>query len=533
VQRPLGTLAARSVTIHHGPQLVLDSVSVTVAPGSRTGVVGPNGIGKSTLLRVLAGLEQPDSGTLARAPATTTVGYLPQEPDSRPAETLLGYLARRTGVAAAGHELDELAGRLEREPALAVAYSDALERLLALGGDDFEARAREVSAAVGLGAARLDRPHGQLSGGEAARASLAAILLSRFDVLLLDEPTNNLDFDGLGRLERFVDGFAGGLVVVSHDRAFLDRTVTRILELEEGTRHAREFPGGWSEYEQARAHVRARHYAAFDGYVAERERIREQARRMREWEERGYGQARGKKKSKDVKKAFEKKLERLERVDKPYEPWELRLELAATEQRAEVVARLDRGVVRRGLFSLGPTSLELRRGDRLAIVGPNGSGKTTLLGALTGDLPLAGGTRWARPGLAFGVLPQGPGEFADRSRLLDAFVARSRQGPEAARTLLAKFRLGAEHVLRRGETLSPGERSRAALALLAARGTDVLVLDEPTNHLDLPAIEELEAALERFGGTVVLVTHDRRLLERFAPTATIELGTSERARAPV
>src|SRR6266516_2006396 len=378
-------LAASNIVKSHGPQRVLDGVSLVVPSGARIGLVGPNGVGKSTLLRVLAGLEPPDAGTVR---ANGTVGYLPQEVDARPGETLLAALERRTGIATAAAEMDALAARLGGEPRLAAEHAAALDRFLALGGADLEARARETVAELGLPAERMGVPLGALSGGEAARAALAAILLSRFDVLLLDEPTNDLDLDGLDWLERFVERYPGGAVIVSHDRAFLDRTVTRIVELAEGSGRAREYAGGWSEYEAERARARARHYERWEGSVEERRRVEEQARRMQQWEERGYGQGRKKKKTKDVKKAYAKKLDRVERVEKPYEPWELRLDLSAAGRPGDLVLALDGAVVERGAFRLGPLDLELARGDRLALLGPNGSGKTTLLDALLGRLPL-------------------------------------------------------------------------------------------------------------------------------------------------
>jgi ATPase subunit of ABC transporter with duplicated ATPase domains len=243
------------VTRAHGARTVLDRVSLVVGAGARIGVVGPNGAGKTTLLRLIAGLDAPDSGSVIGNPPGLRVGYLPQELDARPGETLLGYLARRTGVAGAEADMDALATRLEDEPDLAAAYSDALERYLALGGADLAARAGAVCAEVGLGR-RLGQSLASLSGGEAARARLAALLLSRFDVLCLDEPTNDLDFDGLDRLERFVGGLRGSLVVVSHDRAFLDRAATRIVEVDEWTGGLVEFAGGWSEWQAARERAR-------------------------------------------------------------------------------------------------------------------------------------------------------------------------------------------------------------------------------------------------------------------------------------
>ena len=261
--RARGVLAARSISKSFGDTVVLDGLSLTVSPRDRIGVLGPNGIGKSTLLRLLAGLEQPDAGTVSREPATMVVTYLAQE-----------------------------------------------------------------SHVPGL------------SGGEAAREQLQAILTTDADVLLLDEPTNDLDFAGLELLERFLARHRGGLVVVSHDRAFLER-MTRIVELEAETRQVREFAGGWSEYEAERSRVRERHDAAYGRYAGERGRVEEQARQMRQWEERGYGQGRKKKKGKDVAKAFEKKLSRVERVEKPWSPWRLQLDLAPAQRGGDRVARLD------------------------------------------------------------------------------------------------------------------------------------------------------------------------------------------------
>jgi len=486
-----------------------------VPPHARIGLVGPNGAGKSTLLRLLAGVDAPDRGTIS---TTGSVGYLPQERDTEPGETLRAYLARRTGVSEPERRMDALAARLAGEPEQAHAYSEALDAFLARGGADLDARAQQV-----IGELELDRPFAGLSGGEAARAALASILLSRFDILLLDEPTNDLDFAGLARLEAFIAGFDGSMVIVSHDRAFLDRTVTKVVELDVWTHGAAEYTGGWSEYEAERARRYARHVERYEGFVAERERIEEQSRRMRQWEERGYGQGRKKKKTKDVKKAFAKKAAKLEQVEKPYEPWELQLGLAPATRSGDVVARLEQAVVERGAFRLGPLDLEVTWGDRLALVGRNGSGKTTLLDALLGRLPLAAGSRWVGPGVVLGELEQRRETFAGERSLLDGFVDASGLAPEDARTLLAKFDLGADDVVRRAALLSPGERTRAVLALLSARGVNCLVLDEPTNHLDVEPIEELERALGGYDGTVLLVTHDRVFLDRFGATRTIEL----------
>jgi ATPase subunit of ABC transporter with duplicated ATPase domains len=512
-------LAARAISKAHGADVVLDAVSLVVAPRARIGVVGPNGAGKTTLLRLLAGLEEPDAGVVERG--SLQVGYLPQEPDARAGETLLAYLARRTGVAAAAAEMDALAARLAAEPQLAAAHAEALDRFLALGGADLESRAGAVSGALGLDPERLHEPLEVFSGGLAARARLAAVLLSRFDVLLLDEPTNDLDFAGLALLERFLLETPAAVVLVSHDRDLLDRVAGRILAFEPGG-EVREVAGGYAAYEAERERARRGAYDAFEQYVGERERIEEAYRRRREWIDRA-GTRRRKKKTRDVAGNFERRLARLDVAEKPFEPWELRMSLRAAERGSDVVARLDGVVVRRGEFSLGPIDLELRRGDRLAVAGRNGAGKSTLLGALVGRVPLARGSRALGAGVIVGELEQGRDGFAGETRLLRRFVELTGSSPEEARTLLAKFDLGAGHVVRPVASLSPGERTRAALAAFMSRGVNLLVLDEPTNHLDLPAIEQLETALSRFDGTVVVVSHDRRFLERLEPTRTLAL----------
>ena len=313
---------------------------------------------------------------------------------------------------------------------------------------------------------------------------------------------------------------------MSHDRDFLDRTVERVVELDEWTHHATEFAGGWSEYEHARADTLRRQTEAYGAYEGEKARLEEQLRRMQQWEQRGYGQGRKKKKTKDVKKAIGGRIERLGAVDKPYEPWELRLELAPQNRSGDLVVRLEGAVVERGSFRLGPFDLALSWADRLAVVGPNGSGKTTLLDAILGRLPLAAGTRLLGRGVVLGEVAQQRSELADGS-LLPSFTKVAGINEEAARTLLAKFGLGADHVLRDAGSLSPGERTRALIALLAARGVNCLVLDEPTNHLDVAAIEELERALDVYAGTVLLVTHDRRFLAGFRATRTLHLSPSQ------
>ncbi len=377
----------------------------------------------------------------------------------------------------------------------------------------------------------LERETATLSGGEAARAGLAAILLSRFDLLLLDEPTNDLDFDGLDRLERFLDGFAGGLAVVSHDRAFLDRTVTRIAEIDPWTGTVREYAGGWSDFAAARALAREKQYAAFADAQERRQEVeallharRNQARAggMFLAHATGGSDRRGTKALSGKVRQAERALERIEHVDKPYEPWQLRLSFGG-QRGGDRVASLAGAVGERGAFRLGPIDVDLAPGERVAVTGRNGTGKSTLLALLLGELPLAAGSRTIGRATVAAVLDQRRRAYEGDGPLLAAFTGRTGMAAGDARTLLAKFNLGPEHVERACSTLSPGERTRAQLAELMARGVNLLVLDEPTNHLDLEAIEELETALAAYEGTLVVVSHDRRFLEAVAPTRSISL----------
>ncbi len=470
-------------TVSHGVAEVFAGISLTVGAGSRIGVVGPNGVGKTTLLRLLAGLEEPERGRVRLSPPDLAVGYLPQELDARAGETLRGYLDRRTAAS--------------------------------------ETRVASVAAELDL-AERLEQPLETFSGGEAARARLAALLLARFDVYCLDEPTNDLDFDGLERLERFVERVRGSVVLVSHDRAFLDRTVDRIVELEEGTRRLREWPGGWSEYEAARDRARELQYRRH-GEREERSREIKSLLQERRGQARAHGKGAGRRGTQALKskvRQAERSLERLEGVEKPFEPWELRLELEPGARGGDLVVSLEQAVVERGGFRLGPLDLELHRGDRLAIAGRNGSGKSTLLGRA--DRRDAAGLRapHARAGRSPG---RARAERGTGSRSTSRWSRRSAARPRPrARSWPSSGSAPTTCCARPGLSLRASEPG-PSLRCSRPRGSTASILDEPTNHLDLPAIEELEAALEGYPGTIVLVTHDRRLLEGFGATRRVEL----------
>jgi len=535
------TLVAKDLAAGHGDRPLFSGLDLVVAPGEVIGLVGVNGAGKSTLLRLLAGLTDPEQGAIRISPPHATVGHLPQEPERRAGETVRAFLARRTGVAAAQADLDATTQALaDGTPGADDAYAVALERWLSLGAADLDERADEVAASLGLDIS-LDRPMTALSGGQAARAGLASLLLSRYDVFLLDEPTNDLDLDGLQRLETFVGGLRAGTVLVSHDREFLARTVDKVLELDLAQQQVNLFGGGYTAYleerETARRHARER----YEEYADTRSGLEARARTQRAWMEKGVKNARRKapdgdkiarnarveSTEKQAAKArqTDRLIERMEVVEEPRKEWELRMEIAAAPRSGAVVATLRGAEVRRGDFHFGPVDLQIDWADRIAVTGANGSGKSTLLAALLGRLPLDEGYASLGPGVVVGEVDQARALFFGSEALLDAFGAAAPElVPPDVRTLLAKFGLKAAHVLRPASTLSPGERTRAALALLQARGVNLLVLDEPTNHLDLPAIEQLESALASYEGTLLLVTHDRRMLEAVHTTRRFEVA---------
>ncbi len=536
----MATVHARDLSFSFGSVPVLAGIDLSVSPGQRVGVVGPNGTGKSTLLRVLAGQLVPESGSVVTAPKAATVGLLPQEPDRRTDESVVEFIARRTGVAAATTEMDAATqGLADGIPGADDRYSDALERWLALGGPDLDSRIGATMADLGLDAAAASQPTATLSGGQAARVSLAATLLSRFDIFLLDEPTNDLDFAGLARLEGFLVGLDAAAVVVSHDRAFLERVVTHVFDLDEHAHTGSLYAGGWMAYLADRGTNRRHAEEAYGTYQAKRSELTDRAKTQREWSVQGVKKS---KKSgetdKNIKfkntadsekvahkaKATERAMERLEKVDKPWESWELRFEIGMAERSGDVVATLSGAQVQRGPFTLGPIDLEIGWAERVAILGENGAGKSTLLDALLGRSTLSAGESYLGPGVVIGELSQRRDRFATATPLLDVVLQATGQPLNEVRSLLAKFGLGADHVARPSERLSPGERTRANLALFMAEGVNCLVLDEPTNHLDLAAIEQLEQALSRFVGTVLLVTHDRQFLDNVTITRRLELS---------
>ncbi|WP_433123583.1 ribosomal protection-like ABC-F family protein [Arthrobacter koreensis] len=524
------TLVARSLSGGYAHRVLFSGLSLTVAPGDVIGVVGANGAGKSTLLALLAGAVPPFEGTVERHPGDAFVGWMPQEHERIPGESVAEYIARRTGAAGATAAMEAAAEALGTESTQAQEdYAAALDTWLASGAADLDERIPAVLAELGLDLGPEALMTG-LSGGQAARVALAALLLSRFDIVLLDEPTNDLDLDGLAKLEEFVRGLRGGVVLVSHDREFLARCVTRIVELDLAQKQVAVYDGGYDSFLEERAVARRHAREAYDEYAGRKADLVAKARTTREWSSQGVRNAMRKSPDNDKirrrasmesseKQAqkvrqMESRISRLEEVEEPRKEWHLQFSIAQAPRSGTVAAILNEAALRRGDFRFGPVSLQVNAGERIGITGPNGAGKSTLLALLRGTLKPDQGSASLGSGVALGEIDQLRTQLAADQPLAAAFEACvPEMNAGEVRTLLAKFGLKADQTGTRVGELSPGERTRAALALLQARGVNLLILDEPTNHLDLPAIEQLEEALESYTGTLLLVTHDRRMLQ--------------------
>ncbi len=534
----------------YGAATVLSSISFTLNDGEHVGLIGPNGAGKSTLLRIITGREAPDSGTVTLAPGVT-VGYLPQAFDTSLGDTVGAAVAAALGpYSEAEAELtraaEALAGASSEALAEALArFEQATARFEALGGYEREPRARAVLTGLGLGEVAPDTPVAALSGGQKTRLGLATLLLAEPDLLLLDEPTNHLDVAALEWLEGFVAAYPRAALIVSHDRAFLDRTVQRVLFLDPETRSLRAYAGGYSAFAAARAQEREQQLAAWKDqqeYVA---RVRADIARMKgraaslegtttpvgnhdmKWVTGGSSKVAAKQAR--MAKARERKLERYlasdERVERPRQRWGLKLDFGAPPPGGRAVLSVEglRFAYPGGPELFGGLDLELWHGERVALVGPNGAGKSTLLRLIAGELtPQAGRIRLGA-NVRLGVLAQ-EHELLDLERSVLDNVLRARPLSQTeARSFLHFFLFSGDDVFRPAGACSLGERSRLQLAVLVLQGCNLLLLDEPLNHLDIEAREQFEEALAAFEDTVLVVAHDRAFVASYAER-TVAIG---------
>lgn len=515
--------------------VVLAGVTFSLNHGDRAALVGPNGSGKTTLLRILAGLDRPDAGSVQLTPSSLRIGFLPQGLIFQPDDTLGGHLDRAQGdLASLAVEVEHLAAALAaypEQPELQRKYDTALARLSTASGA--LARREAVKAALGLGALPLDTPIGTLSGGQKTRLALAGVLLGEPDLLLLDEPTNHLDLDMLTWLENWLNAYRGGALVVSHDRAFLDRTVTQIVELDPATHQARQYGGNYSDYVEAKLAERERQMQAYTDQQEELAQLQASARHLRgiarfrvggkadsgDKFARGFFANRGKGTVARAKH-IEQRIERLltdEKVEKPRQGWQMKLafgDVLASGQ--DVLVLEDVAVGYQGRALREGITATIRQGARIALVGPNGSGKTTLVRTIVGRLqPLAGRIRLGSK-VRVGYMAQEQELLDPAHSALETIRAKAPLTETDVRAFLHYFLFAGDAVFVPAGSLSYGERARLALAGLVVEGCNFLLLDEPINHLDIPSRARFEQALAGFDGTVLAVVHDRYFIESFA-----------------
>ncbi len=520
----------------YGAATVLAGINLIINDGEHIGLIGPNGTGKSTLLRCIVGLEQPDSGTIVRSPPGLSIGHLSQSFEHALdrsvgdviASAQADLLAAEAALRAAS---DSMASATDFDAAL-VMYDTALAQFEALGGYEREHRAAAVLQGLGLAEISQDAPVGLLSGGQKTRLGLAALLLGEPGLLLLDEPTNHLDVEALAWLEEFVRSYPRAVLIVSHDREFLDQTVSRIEYLDPETHIAHSYTGGYTDFAAQRDHEQALHAETWkkqQDYVARVEgdiaRLKGQALSVElsttpaQPTVRRYAKKVAKK-AKSRERKLERYIESDERVEKPKQSWGLKLDFGPPPAGGRAVLRME-GVgftytpdAPRQL--LNDVSFDVQYGERIALVGPNGAGKTTLLRLIEGRLAPQAGTIRLGGGVRLGVLSQEHETLALRSTVLETVLRERPMSETEARNFLHFFLFSGDSVFQRIVECSLGQRSRLQLALLVLRGCNLLLLDEPLNHLDIEGREHFEAALDAFEGTVIAVSHDRAFLRSFA-----------------
>jgi ATP-binding cassette subfamily F protein 3 len=536
-------LQISNVSKSFGDNLLFEKVSFTVNAGERAGLIGPNGCGKTTLLKIIVGEVLPDTGSAWLSPGDLRAGYLAQALEYEPGQTVGQVLKEAVaGLAEAERRLDELSARM------AAAQGPALERLLAeygraleaferLGGYGLAARSEAVLEGLDLRHVDQDTPVEILSGGQKTRLGLARLLLSGPDLLLLDEPTNHLDIEALEWLEGFLQGFRGAVIIVSHDRALLDRTVGTILELDPLARTVHAYPGNYGDYVEAKERERERHWAAYkeqQEFIAHLQSTLAAKKGYARSIEQGTIDFAPRKIAKGIaRKAVvqQRRLERLleseERIDRPGRTWQMKLEFLETPASGRDVLRLE-GVAAGydGQALLRDVDLTLRAGERIALVGANGTGKTTLARLVAGELdPLAGRVRLGA-GVKLGYYAQEQEDLDPGSTPYETIREVAAMDETEARTFLHYFLFGGDEAFLPVGSLSFGERARLALARLVAQGCNFLLLDEPVNHLDIPSRSRFEQAMTAFEGTVLAIVHDRYFIERVATGLwAIEGGT--------
>jgi ATP-binding cassette subfamily F protein 3 len=529
-------LKVSNIGKRYGDVVVLENVSFVVNPGDRLGLIGPNGCGKTTLLRIIAGEEQADAGSVQLSPPGLQLGYLQQGQRYAETDTLADFLqVDERALEEAAARVAQLAKALAtaegtEQSRLTEAYSKALTALESLSKAQKPAHeAQAILAGLDLADTGLDTPVAILSGGQKTRLGLARILVHNPNLLLLDEPTNHLDIDALEWLEAWLHDYKGAALIVSHDRTFLDQTVNAILDLEPGTHSVTKYTGNYSDYIETWERNREKQMNAWRDQQAEIRRVRQDIERTKNQAlsvelTTTPGQPGVRRYAKKVAKkagSREKKLERYleseDCVEKPTRSWQMKLAFKDTPGSGKDVLILeDVTIGYDGVPLAREINQVLRAGERVALIGPNGCGKTTLLRVITGELaPLAGEVRLGT-NVKLGYYAQEQETLDLESTPLETITRVAAMSETDIRSFLHYFLFTGDEVFVPVKSLSYGERARLVLARLVATGCNFLMLDEPINHLDIPSRAKFEQAMQAFEGTVLAVVHDRYFIRGFA-----------------
>ena len=530
-------LSVNQINKSFGLTPVLKNITFSILANERWGLVGINGSGKSTLLRILTDNEHADSGTFSFTPSNLRVGYLEQGFEFQTGDTIHSYLDKRSGnFNHLANELSELAKMMVEHPDqtdLQTRFDFILAELETNGQS--QNRLESTLAGLGLDHLEMDTPISHMSGGQKTRLMLAGVLLNDPQILFLDEPTNHLDIEMLTWLENWIKRFQGGILMVSHDRTFLDHTVNGILELNEHTHQIKAYKGTYSDYIQQISSEQEKHWQAYKDQQDEIQRLRNAATEMRSKAKYhkggktdpqntdgfsiGFFANRSKEviqKAKNIEKRMEKLLTE-DKIDKPTRTWQLHINFGEAQTSGRDVLILEEFVIGYpGLILLQDLNLVLQYGQRVAFIGPNGCGKTTLLKTINGEIPPLHGSFRLGSKVQVGTMSQEQSEWDGQMNALESITRISNLNETEIRSFLSKFLFRGDDVFVKLENLSYGERARLSLAHLVASGCNFLILDEPINHLDIPSRSNFEQALSHFEGTILAVVHDRYFIERFA-----------------
>lgn len=537
-------LKVQNLSKSFGNKVILDKVSFSVANGQKVGLIGSNGVGKTTLLKIIAGIELQDSGTV-EVGTNNMIGYLRQELSIVEYDiTVKKFIRTYVGIEELEQRMESLANRINDDESLIQEFCGVQEMYSLLGGYDFENKLNHIICGLGFSRDIYEKKIGNLSGGQKRKIMIAAVLLKGANLVLLDEPTNDLDINAMRWLESYISQIDVPCLIVSHDRAFLDKVVTKVLEIDFFSRQVKEYPGNYSEYMSFKKKEQEKAIYEYEQQQEQIRRLQSSMKQKKEWANmgrkqgvsdndkytRGYERDRSSGLASNAKK-IEKQIDMISTLEKPKAKKKLQIKIDATSFQGSnsiVMKNLVCGYI--SGFMMSPISLNIGFGERIAIVGINGSGKSTFLKTMIGVLPPISGVIEIGRAIKIGYLPQDTREKNDIT--VEEYVKRmveydDLKDKSLMYTILSQFNLEYDELKKSLLKVSPGERTRIYLAIFSMKNINTLVFDEATNHMDIEALEALEEVLNTFRGTVIAITHDRTFLKNIKPDKIIRIDAGK------